>query len=144
VQITNASVKGSMNVSTVSGTMTLDQIKCQRLSGSVISGEVHAKDVACDNAELKSLSGSVDYTGPLTKNGRYELQTHSGNVHVTITGSVGFELQASTFSGQVRLDPPLELQRSTMTRKSARGTVGDGSAVVTATAFSGDVVITKK
>jgi hypothetical protein len=31
-----------------------------------------------------------------------------------------------------------------MTRKSARGTVGDGSAVVTATAFSGDVVITKK
>jgi len=144
VQITNASVKGSMNVSTVSGTMTLDQIKCQRLSGSVISGEVHAKDVACDNAELKSLSGSVDYTGPLTKNGRYELQTHSGNVHVTITGSVGFELQASTFSGQVRLDPPLELQRSTMTRKSARGTVGDGSAVVTATAFSGNVVITKK
>ena len=93
-----------MNVSTVSGTMTLDQIKCRRLSGSVISGEVHAKDVSCDNAELKSLSGSVDYTGPLTKNGRYELQTHSGNVHVTITGSVGFELQASTFSGQVRLD----------------------------------------
>jgi DUF4097 and DUF4098 domain-containing protein YvlB len=144
VQITNANVNGSMNVSTVSGTMTLDQIKCRRLSGSVISGEVHAKDIACDNAELKSLSGSVDYTGPLTKSGRYELQTHSGNVHVTITGSVGFELQASTFSGQVRLDPPLELQRSTMTRKSARGTVGDGSAVVTATAFSGDVVITKK
>ena len=144
VQITNANVNGSMNVSTVSGTMTLDQIKCRRLSGSVISGEVHAKDVSCDNAELKSLSGSVDYTGPLTKNGRYELQTHSGNVHVTITGSVGFELQASTFSGQVRLDPPLELQRATMTRKSARGTVGDGSAVVTATAFSGDVVITKK
>lgn len=144
VQITNANVNGSMNVSTVSGTMTLEQIKCRRLSGSVISGEVHARDVSCDNAELKSLSGSVDYTGPLTKNGRYELQTHSGNVHVTITGSVGFELQASTFSGQVRLDPPLQLERSTLTRKSARGTVGDGSAVVTATAFSGDVVITKK
>lgn len=144
VQITNASVNGSMNVSTVSGTMTLDQIKCRRLSGSVISGEVHAKDIACDNAELKSLSGSVDYTGALAKSGRYDLQTHSGNVHVTVTGSVGFELQASTFSGQVRLDPPLQLQRSTLTRKSARGTVGDGSAVVTATAFSGDVVITKK
>ncbi len=55
VQITNANVNGSLNVSTVSGTMTLDQIKCRRLSGSVISGEVHAKDVSCDNAELKSL-----------------------------------------------------------------------------------------
>ena len=144
VFITNANVNGSMNVTTVSGDMTLDRIKCRRLSGSVISGEVHAKDVSCDNAELKSLSGSVDYTGALAKSGRYELQTHSGNVHLTVTGSVGFELQASTFSGQVRLDPPLELQRSTLTRKSARGTVGDGSAVVTATAFSGDVVITKK
>ncbi|HKV98544.1 MAG TPA: DUF4097 family beta strand repeat-containing protein [Vicinamibacterales bacterium] len=144
VQITNATVNGSMNLSTVSGTLTLDQIKCRRLSGSVISGEVHAKDITCDNAELKSLSGSVDYTGSLARSGRYELQTHSGNVHVTVTGSVGFELQASTFSGEVRLDPPLQLQRSTLTRKSARGTVGDGSAVVTATAFSGNVVITKK
>jgi DUF4097 and DUF4098 domain-containing protein YvlB len=144
VFVTNANVNGSMNVSTVSGDLTLEQVKCRRLSGSVISGEVHAKDVACDNAELKSLSGSVEYSGPLVKSGRYDLQTHSGNVHVTVTGSVGFELQASTFSGTIRLDPSVQLQRPTLTRKSARGTVGDGSAVVTATAFSGDVVITKK
>jgi len=144
VFVTNANVNGSINVTTVSGNMTLEQIKCRRLSGSVVSGEVHAKDVSCDNAELKSLSGSVDYTGALAKSGRYDLQTHSGNVRLTVTGAVGFELQASTFSGAVRLDPPLQLQRSTLTRKSARGTVGDGSAVVTATAFSGDVVIVKK
>jgi hypothetical protein len=57
---------------------------------------------------------------------------------------VGFDLQASTFSGQIRLEPPLQLQGASLTRRSARGTVGDGGAVVTATAFSGDVVIVKK
>lgn len=144
VVVTNANVNGTMTVSAVSGNMTLNQVKCRKLSASVISGDVSAKDVACDSAELKSMSGEVDYVGSLAKSGRYDLQAHSGNVHLTVTGSVGFELQASTFSGTVRLDPPLQLQRSTLSRKSARGTVGDGSAVVTATAFSGDVVITKK
>jgi hypothetical protein len=65
-------------------------------------------------------------------------------VKFALSGSVGFDLQASTFSGQIRLEPPLQLQGASLTRRSARGTVGDGGAVVTATAFSGDVVIVKK
>lgn len=144
VTATNIASTGTFTVSTVSGDTTLDHIKCRRLSAGVVSGAVVARDVTCDNAELKSISGSVEYSGPLAKSGHYDFQTHSGGVKLTVSGSVGFDLQASTFSGQIRLDPPLELQHASVTRRSARGTVGDGAAVVTATAFSGDVVIVKK
>jgi Putative adhesin len=141
---THLSTTGAMTISSVSGTTTLTQIKCKRLSASVVSGDVIARDVTCDNAELKNISGDVQYSGALTRGGRYELQTHSGGVKLTVSGSVGFDLQASTFSGQIRLEPPLQLQNASISRRSARGTVGDGGAVVTATAFSGDVVIVKK
>ena len=105
---------------------------------------VTAHDVTSSGAGLKSMSGDVDYSGPLARGGRYELQTHSGSTRLTVTGSVGFDLQASTFSGQIHLEPPLQLQGASLTRRSARGTVGDGGASVVATTFSGDVVIVKK
>lgn len=141
---TALSSTGGLTISSVSGTTTLTQIKCKRLSASVVSGDVVAHDVTCDSAELKNTSGEVDFSGALTRGGRYEFQTHSGGVKLALSGSVGFDLQASTFSGQIRLEPPLQLQGASLTRRSARGTVGDGGAVVTATAFSGDVVIVKK
>jgi DUF4097 and DUF4098 domain-containing protein YvlB len=144
VTLANVSTDGTLNVGSVSGDVKLDQVKCRRLSSSVISGTVTAHDITCSSAELKSMSGDVDYSGPLAKGGRYELQTHSGDTRLTVTGNVGFDLQASTFSGQIRIEPPLQLQGASLTRRSARGTVGDGSASVVATAFSGDVVIVKK
>ncbi len=144
VTVSNANVSGALTLSTVSGTATLDQVKCRRLSASVVSGDVIGRDLTCDGAEFKSVSGSVEYAGPLTRGGRYEFQTHSGDVKLTVSGSVGFDLNASTFSGGIRLTPPLQLQAATISRRAARGTVGDGGAVVTATAFSGDVVITKR
>ncbi len=56
---THLSTTGAMTISSVSGTTTLTQIKCKRLSASVVSGDVIARDVTCDNAELKNISGDV-------------------------------------------------------------------------------------
>jgi DUF4097 and DUF4098 domain-containing protein YvlB len=144
VTVSNVNVTGTITVSTVSGSISLTQVKCRRITAGVVSGDVVGRDVTCDNAELKSISGDVEYSGALARSGRYDFQAHSGAVKLTFSGSVGFDLQASTFSGQVRLEPAIQLQRSTISRRSVRGTVGDGGAVVTATAFSGDVVIVKK
>ncbi len=56
---------------------------------------------------------------------------------------VGFELQATSFSGRIRPEG-LSLQSMSMNRGSLRATIGDGSAVVVAQTFSGDVVISRK
>jgi DUF4097 and DUF4098 domain-containing protein YvlB len=133
-----------LTVGSVSGDLTLQRVKVRRLAVNVISGDVVATDVTADGVELRSMSGSVEYSGPLTRSGRYDLQAHSGDVRLVITGNVGFDLRAETFSGRIQSDAGIDLKNSTNTRRSLRGTVGDGSAVVVATTFSGNVIVSRR
>ena len=133
-----------LTVGSVSGDLTLQRVKVRRLAVNVISGDVVATDVTADGVELRSMSGSVEYSGPLTRSGRYDLQAHSGDVRLVITGNVGFDLRAETFSGRIQSDAGIDLKNATNTRRSLRGTVGDGSAVVVATTFSGNVIVSRR
>ncbi|MDR7420669.1 MAG: hypothetical protein QN178_17355, partial [Armatimonadota bacterium] len=54
--------------------------------------------------------GDLEYTGPLTRGGRYELRTHSGDITLTPTAVTGFEVEASTFNGTFRSDFPVTLR----------------------------------
>ena len=128
---------------TVSGSITLANVRARRVTAENVSGLIRAEGVTCDGALMKSLSGQVEFIGPLARNGRYELQSHSGTVRIAVTGSVGFELQATSFSGRIRPEG-LSLQSITMNRGALRATVGDASAVVIAGTFSGDVVVARK
>lgn len=132
-----------LSAGTISGNVQLLHARASRISVEVVSGGIQADDVTCDSAQLKSLSGSVDYTGKFSPGGRYEFNSHSGSVRVVASGGAGFELQATTFSGRIRPEG-LSLQSMTMNRGSLRATIGDGSAVVVAQTFSGDVVIAKR
>jgi hypothetical protein len=147
ITITGADMADSnLVVGTMSGNLTLQRVKARRLEGSTISGTVTARDIAVDSATLTSMNGAVSYAGTLARSGRYELQTHSGPVHFTPTGSTGFELQANTFSGDIRTDVPLQMQSGMGTRgprRMIRATTGDASAVVILTTFSGSIVIGK-
>jgi DUF4097 and DUF4098 domain-containing protein YvlB len=147
VSVTGADSESDVSVSAVSGNVSLQQIKARRVAVSVTSGSVTARDMTCDGAELSSMVGAVEYAGALTSNGRYQLRTHSGQVRFFPTGSIGFELQSNTFSGMIQVDLPIAVQNSLSRRgpmRSFRGTFGDGSAVVIATTFSGNVLIGKK
>ena len=125
----------------VSGDVRLDGIAASRLDAQSVSGEVIATRTAAVRSALKSVSGDIEYQGAIARGGRYELQSHSGDVRVRAEGPAGFELEVSTFSGTLRTEPAAVLRAATTSRRSLRGTVGDGSAVVVATTFSGDVTI---
>ena len=59
----------------------------------------------------------------------------------------GFDISARTFSGRITADAALGLQTTSqnLVRSSAlKGTVGDGSASLDVSTFSGDVIITRK
>ncbi len=64
-----------------------------------------------------------------------------------MAGTPGFELDASSFSGNVRSDLPVTLPRGQPVGgghgpgKKIRGTHGDGSAQLVLASFSGDIVI---
>jgi hypothetical protein len=143
IRLSDITTDGTTAAGTVSGNVELLRVRARRVTADTVSGNVRAVDVTCDGTLLKSLSGSVEFDGPLARSGRYELETHSGSVRFVAGGAVGFELQARSFSGRIRPEG-LTLQTTGMDRGELRATVGDGSAVVIAKTFSGDVIVSRK
>jgi DUF4097 and DUF4098 domain-containing protein YvlB len=145
VEITAAEIESASNVSSVSGNVTVRNLKARRLDLGSVSGNIIADDVTCDRLQAQTTSGNVDFKGALSKGGRYDLQSHSGEVRIALVGDTGFELDASSFSGSVRTDLPITIQGTRgRDRRVQRGTYGDGSAILHLITFSGNIVIMKR
>jgi hypothetical protein len=73
-----------------------------------------------------------------------ELREIAGGA-AALTGAAGFELDASTFSGSIRSDLPVTVDSARRPRRgpgrSTRAVVGDGSASVAVSTFSGNIII---
>ena len=137
-----------------SGNIIVSQSRAPRMELGTISGSVTIENVQTPQIDAQSLSGDVLAAFPFAKNGRYELNSHSGNVRVAVIGGTGFELDANTFSGSVQsaltivdgaggANAVSEASRGGRVRR-VRGRVGDGSALLDVTTFSGNVILTKK
>ncbi len=123
IEITNA--KGRIEAETISGTITL-------------------REVDSHDLRLKSLSSSVRYQGKLYPAGRYEFNSFSGDVVITLPPESEFNLTAQTFSGTINTDFPLQLTAGKLSsRGPVQGVAGKGGAQLKAESFSGSVHIKK-
>jgi DUF4097 and DUF4098 domain-containing protein YvlB len=132
---------------TTSGTIIARGLKTRSLDLQSVSGDLRLTDVDSDRVFVRSVSGDVALSGRPSRQGRYELQSHSGDVRVALAGSQGFTLEASTFSGDLRSDYPLTLQGSQTTRgnpRNVRGSFGNGGALLSLQSFSGSITISKR
>lgn len=149
VEVTESTLDGVLAASSVSGSVVLRRVKAGQLDLGSISGDVVLDDVDCPRVEAQTVSGNVRFSGPLARSGRYELSSHSGNVELMVAGGAGFEVEGSSFSGSVRSDFPVtasspDSDRGRRRQRSLRGVVGDGSAVLELTTFSGNIVVSKR
>ena len=146
VELSDTAVEGSLDASSVSGTVHLRKVKARRLDLGSVSGDVVVEDVDCDRVSGQSVSGAVRFAGTLARGGRYEFTSHSGEVRIAVDGNTGFEVDANSFSGSVRSDLSLTLQggRGRGGQRAIHGVFGDGSAVLDLTTFSGSILITKR
>ena len=160
VSLTGAAAvsEGDLSASSVSGNVIAKSVKARGLDLGSVSGDVTISDAACDRLSVKSVSGSVEYSGGISKGGRYEINSHSGDVRLVLANPAGFELSASSFSGSIRSELPMTIggdadrrdrgepghHRGGMNNHSMQATYGDGSATVTVRTFSGNVVIAKR
>jgi DUF4097 and DUF4098 domain-containing protein YvlB len=147
VEVSDTQIDGALSAGSISGDVVLRRLTARRIDTSSISGEVTIEDVQCERIDAQSISGTVGFGGPLARSGRYSLKSHSGEVRVAISGGSGFEVEASSFSGEVRSDLPITTRGTTNDRSRHRilsGTYGDGSAVLELTTFSGSILITKR
>jgi DUF4097 and DUF4098 domain-containing protein YvlB len=152
VDLTDATADADLNATTVSGVIRARGLKARTLDLGTVSGDVMLSNIACMRLGVRSVSGSVEYSGTLAKSGRYDINSHSGTVRLSIGTDVGFELSANSFSGSIRSELPMTLgptsarndRRRPGPGHSTHAVFGDGSAALVIRTFSGDIVITKR
>ena len=147
VELTNINSDVALDAGTVSGDVIARSVKARRLTLGVVSGNVIAHDVETERLAAQVFSGSVEFSGPLAKGGQYELKSHSGDVRLIVAKGAGFTISANSWSGNIHSDLAIEgAERASDRgrRKVISGVVGDGSAVVNITTFSGNVHLVKK
>jgi DUF4097 and DUF4098 domain-containing protein YvlB len=159
VSLTGAAADGDLSAASVSGNVTLKGVKARGLDLGSVSGDILVTDVTCERLGAKSVSGNLEYSGSIEKSGRYDLNTHSGNVRLTLNNPSGFELNANSFSGTIRSEFQLTIggdaaardrdrdtgrRRDAMSSHTIHATYGDGSATLTVRTFSGNITIAKR
>jgi DUF4097 and DUF4098 domain-containing protein YvlB len=153
VLLSGVSSGADLTAGSGSGDLTASDLKVRALELTSISGDMILTNVVCDRATAKSVSGNIEYAGRIIGSGRYEFNTHSGDVRLRLVNPGGFELNATTFSGSIRSDMPLVLRGSERdqgargrgaTNRAMRATFGDGSATLLVRTFSGDIVLMER
>ena len=138
-----------LTANTLSGNVVLRDLTSRILELHTVLGNMQLHDVATQRAMLQSMQGNLEYAGRLMRTGRYQLQTHRGDIRVVPSGDAGFDLEAMTFSGDLRSDFVLKLLQQPRpgprppVQRILRGTFGDAAAALTATSFGGDIIIVK-
>jgi DUF4097 and DUF4098 domain-containing protein YvlB len=148
VTVNGSTSDGELDAGTLNGDISLTDVKARRITANTVNGSVVAREVVCDSASLSTIAGDVVYAGSLAKGGRYEFTSNSGDVRFSPTGSTGYALQASSFTGDITSTIALtgDVGRSLANQRGPRrhattAKVGDGSATVTLQTFSGDISI---
>jgi len=151
IEIADLKSDGGVDASSMSGDVRFRHVTAHRVNGGSVSGDIRLEDVDSENVGAHSMSGEITFSGVLAKKGRYDIKTQSGDVRLTVAGNTGFEVDANSFSGDVRSDFPITTHgtadasgRRGPRRTILSGTYGDGSAVIAITTFSGSIVIGKK
>ncbi|HMA75887.1 MAG TPA: DUF4097 family beta strand repeat-containing protein [Candidatus Krumholzibacteriaceae bacterium] len=151
-------VKGDVDLSVTSGDVGLVDVEGDIVIKTV-SGDIRV-DSARGSATVKGTSGSIDIFGvtgavralcasgdisikasPSDDRVDYQLGTSSGSVLLRFDDILkgGFILRASTTSGQIKLNLPIDV--SDVSRNNVSGVVRDGKSKVIIETSSGDISI---
>ena len=144
--LTAIKIGGGLRANTVSGDMKARQITGE-VNAQSVSGDIVLEDVTSSYVRGETVSGQMQFSGPVDPKGRYEFHSHSGDVDLDLTGGGGnATLEVETYSGDLDAGCALTMQPGTRgERMGKRGTFtmgnGGGAHFILKT-FSGDVHIT--
>jgi DUF4097 and DUF4098 domain-containing protein YvlB len=141
-------VKGETKVNTISGSIELGAARGD-VTVETVSGDIVLSDVVARQIRVHTTSGDVRFSGSILDGGRYEFNTHSGDLTLALPGDVGAELTVSTFSGGIESDFPITLKAGEHGIGSAQAkrlsfTLGRGTARIVAETFSGDLTLQRR
>jgi DUF4097 and DUF4098 domain-containing protein YvlB len=144
--VTINGVKGDANINTVSGDVELTGLRGD-LEAETVSGDLRLSDIVAKQVRTHTTSGDVDFAGAIVDGGRYEFNTHSGEIGLELPRDVGAQLSVSTFNGEIDSEFPITLKSGTdhgigsAQAKKLTFTLGQGNARIVAETFSGNITI---
>src|SRR3954453_15119146 len=109
VSLSGITTDGDVSASSVSGNVRAKGLKARGVDVGSVSGDIALTEATCERLGVKTVSGGVEYAGGIARSGRYEINTHSGTVRLTLADPAGFELTANSFSGSIRSELPLTI-----------------------------------
>jgi hypothetical protein len=128
---------------TVTAESSLGPITLGDVAGDVqvSSNSNHLTLVSVDSRNLRaaSVSGTIQFSGPLHEDGRYSLIAHSGSVFLRSTTAVNATVSVATVGGAFRSPLPHTISERRASLFTAR--FGSGAAQVTMESFSGALVV---
>lgn len=140
--ITISGASGESRIRSVSGDIDLANARGD-VEVETVSGDIDLRDVVAKQIRSHTTSGDVNFSGQILPDGRYEYDTHSGEIRLVLPADVGAQLSVSTFSGGLESDFPITLQAGKdHGAKRLSFTLGQGTARIIAETFSGDVTLT--
>ncbi len=130
-------VHGPAMLQTGSGDIELEENAQGEVRVQTGSGSIRIRDM---NGSLRAQTGSgdIEATGKIL--GESKLETGSGSVRLTIGNGAGYNLDASTGSGSIRTQSPIQMSGN-INSHHVNGTVNGGGPTLRIVTGSGDVEI---
>lgn len=143
--VTGLRLRGEVEAGSLNGTVTLTDVEGRTIRAESTSSDVRLVNVRSRDIDVSTVSGEVDFTGPIDPQGQYSFQSHAGDVTLTIPANSSARFSLETFNGEVDSDFPFTLQPNRDRRhQRLEFSVGGGEARVTAESFSGSIVIKRQ
>ncbi|MDP6627264.1 MAG: DUF4097 family beta strand repeat-containing protein [Methanopyri archaeon] len=124
---------------TVSGDLTADAFTATRSRVETISGNVQFKGFT-GMLEAGTTSGNVGVEYPQL-DGDITIKSVSGSVELELPPDAGFQMRATTFSGNISNDFPIKVKGAV--EQTLEGTVGDGAHRIVIESVSGNISVSR-
>jgi DUF4097 and DUF4098 domain-containing protein YvlB len=143
--VTVQGVASDVAIRTVNGDVSLSGARGD-VQIETVSGDLTLHDVVAKQVRTQSTSGDVSFAGQIQGDGRYEFNSHSGDINLQLPPNVGAQLSISTFSGSIDSDFPITLRAGehgigAAQAKRLNFTLGQGTARIVAETFSGEITL---
>ncbi len=147
-QITVQNVlRSHVQIQTVGGPVTLNNVNGY-VDVSTSGGATQLSQVTGSKVKVGTGSGNITYKGDCSGGGTYTFRTYSGNIDMTVPPTASVDLTASSRSGEVQNDFPLQTKpHLAFVPKGGRsfaGTSNSGSSSVQLQSFSGRIRVKKQ
>ncbi len=133
-------IQGNLRGEAVSGDVELIDATGE-VDLETVSGDLTLQNVRSRSVRVETMNGEVEFEGPTQSGGRYDFSSHSGDVRLVLPGALGAMIAVETFSGSIDSDFPITIEPGQRHGKQFEFRVGDGSARIDASSFSGGIYI---